>query len=623
MSLVRALWSVLSPRQRRRVLLAQALSVLMAFSTAVGIASIAPFFAVLGNPALIADNPLLRRLYQLGFPDQRSLMLTLGLGFVALVVLANLINIGGSFVLARLALQIGTELQAGLFGEYLARPLPFHQRTSSAVLFNNVIHETSRATNNLLQNAFALATNSVTALFVLVSVLALDPVIAVGMLAVLTGGYGLIYLAVRKRLIDAGEAQSVCFTAMTRTATEAFSGIKQLLLLRAQELFHARFAAASRAYGRAVAHTQLIAQTPRHLMECVAIAGLVGVSLFSIYGGRGHPGGLGGGLGELTFFGFAAYRLLPALQQAFMSLVRIRADRCGFLAIVPDLPLAQPGAGRPAAAAALDRSWQGRPRDGIDLRGVCYRYDSSRVAAIDGVSLHIAARQVTGLIGASGSGKSTLMDLLAGLLLPLTGSIEIDGVPLDERNRAGWQAQLAYVPQELFLLDGSIAENIAFGTTGMDIDYERVRAAAQAARIADFVASLPHGYDQRVGERGVNLSGGQRQRVGIARALYARAAVLLLDEPTSALDCLNEQELLQTLCALRGRCTVVLIAHRASTIQACDWIYELQQGRVIGAGTYASLRPAAGCRVPGAGVSLIAALEQQEHELRLQQPQPG
>ena len=584
MSLLREIWSVLTPPQRRWVLLAQLLSILMAFSTVVGIAAIAPFFAVLGNPELIDRPGMLHTLYGLGFSSERGFTLALGFAFMGLVLCANLINVVGSFVMIRLALWIGTDLQSILFREYIERPYLYHTRTHSAVIFNNVVHETSRATNHLLQNAFVLITNIVTALFLIISVILLNAAVAAATMIVLTGGYALIYLAVRNRLLRAGEVQSRFFVALTKAAHETLGAIKEIIALRAQAFFHADFASSSGAFARAAAHTQLIAQSPRFVMECVAVIGLVAVALLADRNGAG----IGSRLGQLTFLGFAAYRLLPALQQAFTALVRIRADRPGFLSIAPDLRVARAAGFMDRTDTQADAVWHDRPRSHIRLRGLSFRYQSERTA-VDDVSLCIPAGAAVGLVGPNGSGKTTLVDLIAGLLTPDCGRIEIDGIALDDGNRRAWRSRIAYVPQHVYLLDASIAANVALGVPPAGIERERLVAAARLAQLDEFVATLPDAYEHRVGEAGAALSGGQRQRIGIARALYRQASVLILDEATNALDGLTEHELMATIGRLRGRYTIVVIAHRLSTVRACDLIVEIDHGRVRGAGSYDEL----------------------------------
>jgi len=223
------------------------------------------------------------------------------------------------------------------------------------------------------------------------------------------------------------------------------------------------------------------------------------------------------------------------------------------------------------------------------VRQVSFQYAAASSPALERVELRIPAGATVGIVGVNGSGKTTLMDVIAGLLVPTAGELQVDGVVVDAGNRAAWQAQIAYVPQSIFLLDSSVAQNIAFGVPARDIDHARMIEAAQSAQLGPFIAALPDQYEHRIGERGVRLSGGQRQRIGIARALYRRAPVLLLDEAMSALDGMTEAELMSALESLRGYSTIILIAHRLSMVQWCDLIFQLDNGRVSAGGTYDEL----------------------------------
>jgi ATP-binding cassette, subfamily B, bacterial PglK len=584
MSLLRPIWRMLTARQRRALLAMQLVSLAVAVSAVTGIAAIAPFFAVLGEPALISRNASLHWLYVSGgFTSERSLMVALGLGFVAIVLLANLIGVLGALAMHRLALRIGTELQTTLFDWYLSRPYAFHTRTHSTALLNRVVYETNRVTYGVLENAFALVTSLVTAALIIVSIFIANPIVAIAVVGALAGGYVLIYLTVRDRLLRIGAAQSRLATEQAQIVSESFGAIKEICVLQVQGFFSGAFARASQEFLRAAAHSRIVALSPRHLMECVAAAGLVSLALLV---GAGEAG-IGPWLGPLTFLAFAAYRLLPTLQQAFAALVHIRADRPALDLIGPDLLRARgaqpPSAPRPQADAA----WRERPRREIRLSDVWYRYGPERAWALHAVSLRIPARATVGIVGANGAGKSTLVDLIAGLLPPTQGVMLVDDRPLDDESRAAWQARIAYVPQSIFLLDASIAQNIALGEAA--VDERRLLAAARLAQLDEFVATLPLGLGQRIGERGVTLSGGQRQRIGIARALYRERAVLLLDEATQALDGLTERELIATLARLHGRYTIVLIAHRMNTVRACDVIFQLEAGSIAGSGTYERL----------------------------------
>ncbi len=581
MSLVREVWSILSPGQRRRVLAAQAVSLVMALSTLVGISSIAPFFAVLGNPRLIDSHRQLHWLYAAaGFTGPREFEIALGVAFIAVVLLADAINAVGLLVLSRIALGIGNELQSALFAEYMDRPYLFHTATNSATLVNNVVYEVGRLNNGILQNGFILITQLITGCLIIVTVSLLDPAAAVAMLLALSGGYLIFFTALRGRLHRLGKTHGEAWSERSRLAGESFSLIKEILLLADRRSFLQSFDRASEAAARTAAYIQLAAQLPKYIMECLGVAALVGAAL--VLGGR--PGGMAGSLGPLTFAAFAAYRLMPILQQVFAAAVKLRAERPGLEQIAPDLRRARAARSLPPIEAAAEAIawWRDRPCGEISLQDVSFRYDGDRHLALSGLSVRLAARSTIAITGPNGSGKSTLLDLIAGLLAPTLGEVRIDGVALDPTNVGLWQRGVAYVPQNVVLLDTSIARNIAFGEPPAQIDRSRLEEAARAAQLENLLARLPQGYEHRVGERGVTLSGGERQRIGIARALYRRAAVLLLDEATSALDGLTEAELMLTLERLRGTCTVVLITHRPGALQACDLVLELKEGRLEG-----------------------------------------
>jgi ABC-type bacteriocin/lantibiotic exporter with double-glycine peptidase domain len=588
MTLIADFWGILTPQQRRGILIMQIVSMTMALSTVSGIAAIAPFFAVLGQPELIDHNALLHWAYAHGsFSSKRGFVVALGIAFIAVMLIANLINVLGSLAMSRLALRIGTELQSTLFGEYLSRPYSFHICANSTTLFNNILHETARVTNGILRNAFLLVTNLVTASFIILSILVFKPMIALAMIAGLAGGYALIYFVLRKRLLQLGQTQSRFAIDQAQILHESFGAIKEIIVLQAQNFFRSRFERASKFFSLAAAHSQVVAQNPRHLMECVAAVGLVGLAL--VLGGR--EDGVDPWLGQLTFLAFAAYRLLPTLQQVFAASVHIRADRAALALIAPDVRRARTAIRSTPAAnfPRTDSTWQGRPQREIRLEEVSFRYAPDQPWALNGVTLRIPARAAVGIVGVNGSGKTTLVDVIVGLLAPSEGRVEVDGRALDEATRPAWQSRIAYVPQNMFLLDSSIAENIALGIPAADIDRGRLLEAVRLAQLDEFIKTLAAGYDHRVGERGIQLSGGQRQRIGIARALYREATVLVFDEATNALDGLTEQELMGTLDRLRGRYTTILIAHRMTTVRSCDIIFELENGKITGSETYDGL----------------------------------
>lgn len=579
------LWRMLDRRRRRQLVLLQIVSVVMAFCTLGGIAAVLPFFTVLAEPKSIEHVPMLDAwFHRLNFSDERDFVVALGIGFAAIVLLANAVNLIGGIAMYRFALAVGNDFHIALFDEYLHRGYRFHAGTNSSTLTSKVINETGRVTSGLLQSALTLIANLIVVACIVASVLFVQPLVALAALAGLGAGYVMIYVFARRKLLDNGVLQSKSAAARVKVVNESFAAIKEIIVTQQQDYFIQKFARSCRSISRTFADTFAISQGPRHFLESLVVVGLVGVALFS----SGRETALGPWLAQLTFVGFAAYRLLPALQQVFAALVRIRADGPAFDSIAEDLRLAR-ARRMSRQARASDPSWLGRPRHELRLEAVSFRYSDERPAAIRDVTLRILAGTTIAFVGANGSGKTTLADLIAGLLTPQSGRIEVDGIVLEASNRCDWQSTVAYVPQDIVLMDATVAENIALGVAVQDIDRSRMLRAARLARLDDCIAGLPNGYEEVLGERGTRLSCGQRQRIGIARALYREASLLILDEATGALDNFVEQDLMSTLESLRGESTVIVIAHRLRTVRECDVIFELDDGKVVASGTYQDL----------------------------------
>jgi ATP-binding cassette, subfamily B, bacterial PglK len=594
-----AVWRLLDRPQRWQLVGLQLLSVLMALATVGGIAAVLPFFTVLADANAVERSSVLHFLYhQFHFDSERGFIVALGIALALLVALANTVNLAGTLLVNRFAYHVGETFRTALFDEYLSRSLAFHLRVHSSVLEGKILHETNRVTAGILQNGLILVSNLITIACIVGSIVLLDPRFALVALGGLGVGYGAIYLMVRSRLLQNGLTESRQYAERSKVVTESFGAIREVILWQAQPFFVARFARSCRAIAMTLVNTHAIAQTPRYVLECVTVCALVAIALHA--SGRGADAGPW--IAQLTFVGFAAYRLLPALQQVFGAIVRMRADRPAFESIAADLQRARAGkrgvgaaAGESASAtsgvgAADDELWWcGRPHNEIRLEGISYRYADEGPLAIADISLRIPAGSVIGFIGANGSGKTTLLDLVAGLLVPAGGHLEVDGVAINDANRRAWRARIAQVPQHIFLLDATLIENIAFGIPVAQIDLERVHAAVRMARLEECVTALPGGYYEMLGERGARLSGGQRQRMGIARALYRDASVLIMDEATSALDATAESDIAESLMALRGDRTILLIAHRVTTLRHCDLIVELESGRIFRSGTYEGL----------------------------------
>jgi ATP-binding cassette, subfamily B, bacterial PglK len=584
------IWRLFDACERRRLRLLLVLIVCMGAATLAGVLTIVPFFAVLGDPRLAAQSRLLQVLHaRFTLIGPHADLQLLGIAFLASVWLANLINWSGARTLNRFAQQVGDRLSNALFEEYLHRDLAFHRGTNSAALLSHVMWEV-RTVALLLQGGFTLATHAVSGALILACVVLVDFRLAAALLLVLAASYGLFYAATRARLQRNGVAESAGNALRARVAAQGLGGVKEITVLRSQGMFAAMFAQATRSTSAAAASTHGISIAPRYLLEC----GLTGFLLLVALAEAGDDAGSGAWLSRLSFLGFSAYRLLPSLQQIFHAAVRIKADRAAFDRVAADLRAATHAPARRSAATVT----RAPLRQAIEIQDVSFRHEPSRPWTLRRLSLRIPAGSLFGLAGASGAGKSTLVELLLGLNTPASGSVLLDGVVLVHGECAGWHAQVGYVPQEIFIFDATLAQNVALALPGTPIDAPRLQRALQRAQLGALVAELPHGIDEPVGERGTRLSGGQRQRIGIARALYRESSVLILDEATNALDAATEADIMGTLRELRGTHTIVCIAHRPGALRLCDSIAHLEQGSIVSAecGAGASAQSAAAGR---------------------------
>jgi HlyD family secretion protein len=576
MSILRALWRLLDSRQRRHLVGLQLLSIVMALSTVGGVAAVLPFFAALSDPDSIRHSAVAWAVLQKLRVGEASIVPALGAAFAASVLIANAVNLFGLLTINRFSVRVGETLYAGLFAEYLRRGYEFHARCGSSVLASKV-QESARVTSGIVQYALILVSSLVTIAFIVVAVVFVDPLVAVAAVTGLGASYATLYAAARRRLRRNGQSENQLRAERMRTVSEGFGAIKDVTLLGVQDFFAARFAQQSRSISSAGASTFTISQSPKYLLECVTAICLVAVALYV----RSRVAATGPWVGQLTFVGLAAYRLLPALQQAFTAIVNVRTDRAAFASIEMDLDRKRAGRDGPHAVM-LDHAWHGRPRREVRLCEVSFRYSPQHPPVLSEVSLVIPVGAIVGFKGANGSGKTTLLDVVSGLLVPQTGHIEVDGIRLRSGNYRSWQSSIAYVPQHVFLLEASLAENIAFGVPLAQIDRNRLQTAAQLACLTDCIAGFPAGYDERLGQSGRGLSGGERQRVAIARALYRNASMLLLDEATSSLDSTSESEIGEMLQSLRLNRTVLIVAHRAGALRHCDIVYELAAGKIVG-----------------------------------------
>jgi ATP-binding cassette subfamily B protein len=563
------IWALLEPRERRQCAGVVAVSVAAGAFTLCGVAGIAPLLAVLSDPSVVARVPIVARLAPALSTDQ--LELGLAAAFMLALVLGSVANLLSSLTIGRFAQQVSARLQALLFADYLYRGLRFHASINRDESGTLVTYEVHRAVSGLIQNGLLILASAASIALIAAAVLYVNPAVAGAAALAICATYALIYALLRPRLLRDGAAIAALWNERARLVAESFAAIGDVTLAGAQAVRAAEVARQSRSIAEAQSRTAAIASAPKYAIECVAMAGLVIAALW-----MKRASGGSGWLPELAFLGLAAYRLLPPVQQWYAAAARLRSDCAGFEQIAAQLRSAR-ARECPAVTPVERDAWRSRPRCAIELRGLSYRHSVEREGGVVGVSARLPAGALIGLVGPNGSGKTTLANLVLGVLVPDAGSVHVDGLELHERNRHLWHTAVAHVPQQIVLLDASVAHNVAFGA---EVDLARVRAAVRDARLESFVARLPQGLATPVGANGARLSGGQRQRLAIARALYRRASLLVIDEGTSALDPSAEADLVALLRSLRGQCTTLWISHGAAALRGCDFVLELDAGRL-------------------------------------------
>jgi ABC-type multidrug transport system fused ATPase/permease subunit len=545
------------------------------------VASVVPFLSVLAQPDLVSVDPrLVTILSTFGIAHQFGSLALLGGLVLFVLVVSNTFSAVTTWLMLRFANRQGHALAVQLLESYLGRPYSFYLDRNTAELQKNILTEAYRITVGTLAPGVQMIAKSFVVIFLFTLLLIINPMLALTVSAVLGLGYFAVYRVVRRLLHRAGRESVEASGTRARQVQESLLGVKEIKLLGREPDFVARFRESSLRWADAQAKAQALAVLPRYAIETLAIGFVLATAIYFLL----NVGTVSQALPLLGLYAFTGYRLMPALQQVFAAWAAVRYSGAALDLVAGDLA----GTTSPSRAAA-------RPQTRLTFRTrfefvqVSYRYPGASQWALHDFSLQVVKNTSVGLVGETGCGKTTVVDLAMGLLAPEQGRLCVDGVPLDDTNLLAWQRAIGHVPQQTFLSDDTIARNIALGLPDFQIDPTKVERAARLARLHDFVDTLPHGYDTVVGERGIRLSGGQRQRIAIARALYHDPDLLVLDEATSALDNVTENAVLEALQTLAGRKTIIMVAHRLSTVRGCDLVCLLERGQIAEQGQYDEL----------------------------------
>ncbi len=567
---LRAIIAMAEPSRRRQLRLTVALMIVGAIAEMVTIGAALPFLALLADPEGASRIPAVRTVLDLlGWSGDADLLLPAALLLVSAAILAGAVRLLLAWSSNAFVFRLGHDLSVALFSRVLRQPYLYHiQRNSAEVIAG--VEKVQEALFSVLLPVMQGAVAAFIAMFVIALLIAIDPFLAACSAAAIASLYLALSLVLKGKLQANSRLIGEAHILRIKQLQEGLGGIRDILIDRSHTVFEDAFRTVDDQLRRAQMTNTFLATAPRFIIEAGAI---VLIALLALYM-SGQPGGLVRAIPVLGGLAIGAQRLLPLLQTIYMAWSRTAGSKQSLIDIAELLSAPLPSA--PPTERAMPFTRQ------IEFDRVDFHYPGSRRQGLNEASFTIAKGEWIGLVGKTGSGKSTLLDLAMGLLSPSSGEIRIDDDRLDESNRASWQAQIAHVPQFIYLADSTIAENIAFGEEAGGIDRDQVRSAAKVAQIDDFIQGLPDGYETRIGERGVRLSGGQRQRIGIARALYKSADILVLDEATSALDGETEKEVMSALRREAPGLTMLIVAHRLTSLSGCDRLVRLEEGRITG-----------------------------------------
>lgn len=575
--LLRRLWRHVSHRRRAQFGLLLVLMVVASFAEIISIGAVLPFLGVLTAPAGVFEHPLAQPLIQtLGIVSAQQLLLPLTIVFGLAALLAGAMRLLLLWVSTRLSFATGSDLSISIYRRTLYQPYAVHAARNSSAVIDVIASKAFTVIGCVIAPVLTLISSSIVLIAILAALLSVDAVVALETF----GGFGLIYIVVmritRQRSLLNSQRIARDSTQVVRSLQEGLGGIRDILIDGSQATFCRIYQDADHPLHRAHGNNVFISSSPRFGVEALGMLLIAALAYMLAQ----KTDGIAKAIPVLGALALGAQRLLPVLQQAYGAVSAIRGAQASLQDTLELLDQPLPDyAGKPAAMP-LPFAQQ------ITLKEISFRYGPQTPYVLKNVNLAIAKGSRTGFIGITGSGKSTLLDIIMGLLQPSDGRLEIDGQPVTPANHRAWQAHIAHVPQAIFLADSSIEQNIAFGVPESQIDHERVERAARQAQIADTIETWPKKYQTYVGERGMRLSGGQRQRIGIARALYKQADVIIFDEATSALDSETEHAVMQAIKGLNENLTILIIAHRITTLKDCIQIVELGNGKIMSCGAY-------------------------------------
>ncbi len=577
LSLLNRLWSHLSYRRRLQVTALVFLMLISSIAEIISIGATLPFLAVLTAPTRVFAHPNAQPIiHAFGIDTPEDLLLPLTAAFCVAALIAGSTRLLLTWASTRVSFASGSDLSMGIYQRTLYQPYAVHVARNSSEVINGIVTKTSGVIYGVIGPTLSLVSSTVILFAILAVMFSVEPAISL----VAFGGFGAIYGVIvwltRTQKNKNSKRIARESTQVLKSLQEGLGGIRDVLINGSQTAYCQIYRSADHPLRRAQGSNQFIAQAPRFGIEALGMVLIAALAYVMAL----QPEGISTAIPVLGALALGAQRMLPVMQLAYASLTSIQGGQDSLRDTLDllDQPLPEYANQAPPAPLPFKRH--------IRFNKLSFRYSSETQWILRDLNLSIEKGSRVGIIGTTGSGKSTLLDIVMGLLAPTEGALIVDDQNITIENLRSWQANIAHVPQAIFITDNSIEENIAFGIPKEQIDHKRVRQAARQAQIADIIEDWPRQYETLVGERGVRISGGQRQRIGIARALYKKADVIIFDEATSALDGETEGAVMHAIEGLGPDLTILIVAHRLTTLKNCTEIVEIGDGRILRAGSY-------------------------------------
>jgi ATP-binding cassette, subfamily B, bacterial PglK len=583
MNFYKSLLKLMTPKERGAFYLLQFLFLVTAALQVAGIASIAPFISMVSSPQIIENNLLIKNIYDfLSFGSINDFLMAYAVAVVILIFFGNSVSSFSLWLLFKFSILVGAGLQRRIYNNYIDNDFMFFAMNSSNRLVSVITQEIPRYVYMVLQPMLNLFAQSFVAVIIIFGLFYADPLIASLSVIIVCAIYAFIYLFVRKKVVIAGAVLMEVNQQKLTLLYESIAGIKEVKLLGNEEWYKAEVDKVTKKGLNSLAFIGMAGDLPKFIVETVVFSAILffAIYLLSVHGPNGKA------LSILSLYAMAGYKILPAAQTIYKSISEIKANGILILELKDELDKSKPNADSKESISSNSNFEVGD----IIMDNIYYRYPTAENNAISALTIKIPKFTVTSFVGGSGAGKSTTVDILLGLLEPTSGKLFVGDQEINRTNVRAWQKKIGYVPQSIFILDDSIKKNIAFGIPDDIIDHEKLEKSIKLSQLDQFIKRLPDGYNHKVGERGAMLSGGERQRIGIARALYKEPDIIIFDEATSALDTVTEERILKVIRALSFEKTIIMIAHRISTVVNSDQIFVFHNGKIVENGSFYELR---------------------------------